>query len=194
MYTCYTILNDKATQILSARYLNPSRDSRETKQANSVVVTVDALNVSALLQGSSSSLRNARLNLPSPPPEPPSVRTAGDTDTPINDAPPPTPRAPFVRFIILARLTDARIQPAPGTGTISQSHPVVRPRPPIAVTAVVTTLPRSGNVRLDLPRLSPPEPTPQPQPQSVKTPWIWRSMGARHPLLPRPGRVPLRWT
>ena len=147
-----------------------------------------------LLQGSSSSRRNERSNLPSPPPEPPSARTAGDTDTPINDAPPPTPCAPFVRFTILARLTDAKIQPAPGAGTISQSHPVVRPRPPIAVTAVVTTLPHLENVRLDLSRLSPPDPTLQPQPRSVKTPWIWRSMGARHPLLPRPGRVPLRWT
>jgi len=146
------------------------------------------------LQGSLSSPRNARSNLPSPPPRPPSVRTAGDTDTPINDAPPPTPRAPFVRFIILARLTDARIQPAPGAGTISQSHPVVRPRPPIAATAVTTTLPRSENVRLDLPRLSPPEPGLRPPPQKVKTPWIWRSMAAQHPLLPRPGRVPLRWT
>ena len=113
------------------------------------------------LQGSSSSLRNERSNLPFPLPEPPSARTAGDTDTPINDAPPRTRRAPLVPFTILARLRDARIQPAPGAGTITQSHPVVRPRPPIAVTAVVTTLPRSGNVRLDLPRLSPPEPTRQ---------------------------------
>ena len=141
------------------------------------------------LPGSSSSHRNERLNLPSPPPEPPSARTAGDTDTPIRDAPPPTPRVPFVRFIILAQLTDARIQHAPGTGTISQSHPVVRPRPPTAVTAVTTTLPPSGSVLLDLPRLSPPEPARQPPPQQVKTPWIWRSMGAQHPLLPRPGRV-----
>jgi len=119
-------------------------------------------------QGSSSSHRNARSNLPSPPPEPPSVRTAGDTYTPINDAPPPTPRAPFVRFIILARLTDVRIPPAPGVGTISQSHPVVRPRPPIAATAVITTLPHSGNVQLDLPRLSPPEPAPSPRPNWLK--------------------------
>jgi len=122
------------------------------------------------LPGSSSTHRNARLNLPSPPAEPPSARTAGDTDTPIRDAPPPTPRAPFVRFTILARLTDARIQPAPGTGTISQSHPDVRPRPPTAVTAVTTTLPPSGSVQLDLPRLFQPEPTRQPPPQQVKTP------------------------
>jgi len=124
----------------------------------------------------------------------PSVRTAGDTDTPINNAPPPTPPAPFVRFTILARLSDARIQPAPGAPTISQSHPVVRPCPPIAVTAVVTTLPRSASVRLDLHHLSPPEPARQPPPHPVKTPWIWRSMAVQHPLLPRPGRVPLRWT
>ena len=135
-------------------------------------------------QGSSSSHRNVRLTLPSPPPEAPSVRTVGDTDTPINDAPPPTLRAPFVRFIILARLTDVRIPPAPGAGTISQSHPVVRPRPPITATAVMTTLPHSENVRLDLPPLAAPEPALQPLPQRVKTPWIWPSMAAQHPLLP----------
>ena len=145
-------------------------------------------------QGSSSSPRNARSNLPSPSPEPPSVETAGDTDTPINDAPPPTPRVPFVRFIILARLTDVRIPPAPGAEIISQSRPVVRPHPSIGATAAMTTLPHSGSVRLDLPHQSAPEPTRQPQPQPVKTPWIWRSMVAPHPLLPRPGRVPLRWT
>jgi len=50
-YICQAILNDKATQILSARYLNPSRDSRETKQATSVVITVDPQNVSALTSG-----------------------------------------------------------------------------------------------------------------------------------------------
>jgi len=45
------IRNDKATQILSARYLNPGRDSRETKDATSVVITVDPHNVSALTSG-----------------------------------------------------------------------------------------------------------------------------------------------
>ena len=65
------------------------------------------------------------------------------------------------------------------------------PCPPIAATAVMTTLPRSGSVQLDLPRLSLPEQTRQPPPRSVKSPWIWRSMAAQHPLLPPPGRVPL---
>jgi len=50
-YIRQAILNDKATQILSARYLNPSRDSRATKQATSVVITVDHQNISALTSG-----------------------------------------------------------------------------------------------------------------------------------------------
>ena len=143
-------------------------------------------------QASSSSLRSARSNPPSQPTSPPSARIAGDTDTPISDAPPLTPPARSVRFIILARLTDARIPPAPGAETISRWHPVARPRPPIAATAVMTTLPPSRNVRLDLPQLSPPDLPPQTS--LVKTPWIWRSMAVRHPLLPQPGRVPMRWT
>jgi len=50
-YLRQAILNDKATPILSARYLNPSRDSREAKQATSVVITVDPHNVQALTSG-----------------------------------------------------------------------------------------------------------------------------------------------
>jgi len=47
-YIMQAILNDKATPVLSARYLNPDRDSRGTKQATSVVVTLDPEHVSAL--------------------------------------------------------------------------------------------------------------------------------------------------
>ena len=47
-YIRHAILNDKATPVLSARYLNPSGDSRATKQATSVVITVDPQKVSAL--------------------------------------------------------------------------------------------------------------------------------------------------
>jgi len=50
-YIRQAILNDKATQILSARNLNPSPVSRETKQATTVVITVDPQNVSALTSG-----------------------------------------------------------------------------------------------------------------------------------------------
>jgi len=50
-YLRQAILNNKATQILSARYLNPSRDSREAKQATSVVITVDPHKVQALTSG-----------------------------------------------------------------------------------------------------------------------------------------------
>ena len=63
-YIRQAILNDKATPVVSARYLNPSRDSRETKQATSVVITVDPQNVSAFTSGvvavSSSSLSPCR--------------------------------------------------------------------------------------------------------------------------------------
>ena len=144
-----------------------------------------------LLQASLSSPRTARSNLACQQAAPLGVETVGDTDTPIRDAPPHTPPAPFVRFIILARLTDVRIQPAPAAGTISQSHPVVRPRPPIAATAVMTTLAPSKSVRLDLDLLSPPDLPPQ-YPR-VKTPWAWPSMATKHPLLHRAGRVPVKW-
>ena len=145
-----------------------------------------------LLQESSSSPRNTRSNLPSQQAAPPSVETAGDTDTLLSDAPPTTRRAPSMRFTFLAWLTDIRIQPAPGAGTISQSCPVVRPRPPIAATAVMTTLPPLKSVRLDLDLLPPPDLTPQ-DPR-VKTPWMWPSMGTKHSLLSRAGWVPVRWT
>jgi len=139
-----------------------------------------------LPQGSSSLHRNARSNFHSAPPEPPSVETAGDTDTPINDAPLPTRFAPFVCFIILVRHTDVRIPHSPRAETNSQSHPGARLRPLIAATAVMTSLPHSGNVRLDLPRLSPPEPTREPLPRAVKTPWTWPSMAVWYPLLTQP--------
>jgi len=45
------ILNNKATPVLSARYLNPDRGSQSNKQATSVVVTVDPQHVSALTSG-----------------------------------------------------------------------------------------------------------------------------------------------
>ena len=50
-YIRQAILNAKVTLVLSARYLNPDRDSRSTKQATSVVVTVDPQHVSALTSG-----------------------------------------------------------------------------------------------------------------------------------------------
>jgi len=114
-----------------------------------------------LLQESSFSPRNTRSNLPFRQAAPLSVETAGDTDTLLSDAPPTTRRVPCVRFTILSRLTDVRIQAARGVGTISQSRPVVPPCAPIAATAVITTLPPSKSVRLDLDLLSPPNLPPQ---------------------------------
>jgi len=50
-YLRQAILNRKATPILSARYLDPSRDSRGTKQATSVVVTLDPQHFATLTSG-----------------------------------------------------------------------------------------------------------------------------------------------
>jgi len=50
-YLRQAILNNKVTPILSARYLNPSRDSRGTNQATSVVVTVNPHHIAALTSG-----------------------------------------------------------------------------------------------------------------------------------------------
>ena len=149
-YIRQAILNDKATQVLSARYLNPSRDSRETKQATSVVITVDPHNVSALTSGVVILSQKRKVELAFLSSRTSQCKNCWRYGHAHQQCPAATPRAPFVRFTILVRLTGTRIQPAPGAGTISQCHPVVRPRPPIAVTAVVTTLPHSGNVRLDL--------------------------------------------
>jgi len=193
-YLRQAVLNDKTTPILSARYLNPSRDSRETKQATSVVVTVDPQHVSTLTTGVVFLSQKRKVELAFSSSRTSQCKNCWRYGHAHQRCPPPTPRAPFVRFTILVRLTDARIPPAPGAGTISQSRPVVRPRPSIAATAPTTTLLHSQNVRLDLPRLALPEPTLQPLPRQVKTAWIWRLMAAQYPLLPRPGRVPMRWT
>jgi len=132
-YLRQAILNDKGTPILSARYLNASRDSRGTKQATSpVFVTVDPQQGAALTSGVVILAQNPSSNLPFQQAAPLSVGTARDTDTLLSDTPPPTRRAAFVPFIILLGLTDVRIQPAVGAASISQSHPVVRPsRPPL---------------------------------------------------------------
>jgi len=50
-YIRQAILNNKATPVLSARYLNADRDSRSIKQATAVVVTIDPQHVSALTSG-----------------------------------------------------------------------------------------------------------------------------------------------
>jgi len=168
-------------QILEA----PSRPLRWLSQA-----TLSKLR--PLLQASSSSHRNARSNLPSQQATPPRLDTVGDTDTHISHAPPPTRHPRFVQFIILGQLTGVRIQHAPGAGTISQSHHVVRPRPPIAATAVMPILPPSKSVRLDRDLLSPPDLPPQNH--RVKTPWWWPSMETNKPLLPRGERVQVRCT
>jgi len=111
-----------------------------------------------------------RLSLRSWPTEPLSVETARDTDPLLSVALLPTRHALFVHFTILARLTKIRIPSAPVAETMSQSYPVSRPRPPIAPTAVTTTLAHSSNVWLNLAQLAPPDLPPQCR--LIKTPCI----------------------
>lgn len=131
-YLRQAILNDKAT-----RFSQPGTSTRaEILAAPSRSLRLLSLSTPSmlrpLLQVSSFSSRNARLNLPSQQAAPPSLRTAGDTDT-IPRAPPSNARCALsLRFIILTHLTDVRIPHAPGPETICQSRPVAQPCPPIA--------------------------------------------------------------
>jgi len=193
-YIRQAMLNDKATPILSARYLNPSRDSRETKQDTSVIITVDPQNISALTSGVVILSQKRKVELAFSSSRTSQCRNCWRYGYAHQRCPATHPTCPICALHHTRAAHRCQNPTCPRGGSISQSHPVARPRPPIAATAVTTTLPRSENVWLDLPRLSPPEPTRQPLLQPVKTPWIWRSMAAPHPLLPRPGRVPLRWT
>jgi len=62
-YICQAILNDKATPVLSAWYLNPDRDYRSNNQATSVVVTGDPQHVPALTSGVFSLLQKRKVEL-----------------------------------------------------------------------------------------------------------------------------------
>lgn len=95
------ILNDKGSPVRSARYLNPSSDSQETKEATSLVVTVDTLHVSTLSSGVVILLQNHTVKLAFFTSRTSSVRTAGDTDTLISNARQPTRGARCVPFMIL---------------------------------------------------------------------------------------------
>jgi len=95
-----------------------------------VVVTVDPQHVSALTSGVFILSQKCKVELAFSANRTSQCRNCWRYGHAHERCPPPTRRALFVRFTILARLTDVRIPPAPGAGTISQSHPVVRPRPP----------------------------------------------------------------
>jgi len=93
--------------------------------------------------------------LPSPPLEPPSVSTAGDTDTPINDAPPPTPRVTF-------RECPARPPPTVPSRTNSPVHaPTGQDPMDLAVDGgPAPTTPPSGKGSTEVDLITPRQPPP----------------------------------
>ena len=151
-------------------------------------------------QASSSSPNAERLKELSRPIVTPNAPTATDTDTHLPDAPRSTPRAHIAHFIILVRPISAKTPPAPRRNMRSPSPDVAQPPPPTAPTAAATTMPSPGNAGLDqsplLDQRLHHSPLRDPQaPSRVKTPWIWRRMATKHPLLPRPLQPPMtQWT
>jgi len=108
------------------------------------------------------------------------------------DAPRNIPPAPFVRFIILAQPPGVKTPHAPKAATPSPFPAAPLPPPPTASNAATTTMPSPDHAGLDQSRLlnlkpQPPRtmsyPTPPP---TVRKPWMWATMAAQHPLLPKP--------
>jgi len=193
-YIRQAIRNDKATPILSARYLTPSLDSRATKQATSVDITVDPQNVSALTAGVVILSQKRKVELAFSSSRTSQCRNCWRGGHAHQRCPATHPTCPICPLHHTHAAHRCQNPTCPGGGINKPVLSRYPTSPPLAATAVMTTLPHSENVGLDLSGLSPPEPTRQTLPRSVKTPWIWRSMAARHPVLPCPGRVPLRWT
>ena len=84
-----------------------------------MVVTVDPQNVSALTSGVVILSQKRKVELAFSSSRTSQCKNCWRYGHGHQRCPATTPRAAFVRFIILARLTDVRILPAPGAGTIS---------------------------------------------------------------------------
>jgi len=121
----------------------------------------------------------------------PSVPIATDLDTLLPDAPRNTSRAPTVHFIILTRLTDAKTLLALRAATLRLSQAAAAHHPPTAPNVVTTMMPSPGNAGLDQSLLLNPRPPHLPtmiyltSSPTVRKPWMWVTMAAQHPLLPR---------
>jgi len=118
--------------------------------------------------------------------------TATDSDTPMPDAPRNTPPAPTVRFTTIVRPIGARTPHAPKAATLRPFPAAAPPPHPTAPILATTTMPSPEHAGLDQSRLlnlklqHPPMrnyPTPPP---IVRKPWMWATMAAQHPLLPKP--------
>ena len=191
-YLRQAILNDKATPILSARYLNPDGATRRTKQATSVVVTIDPQHVAALTSGVVILSQKRKVELAFSANRSSQCRNCWRYGHAHQRCPATHPTCPICA-LHHTRAAHRCQNPTFPRGGNNKPVPACCPTsPPIAATAVMTRLPPSRHVRLDLAQMS--QPDPPSQSSLVKTPWIWRSMANRHPLLPQPGSIPMRWT
>jgi len=126
----------------------------------------------------------------------PNASTATVLDTPIPDAPRNTQLVPIAHYTIFAQRTAVKTPPALRAEIPKPFQAAAPPPLPTARTAATTTTHSPGNARLDQsPYLDPRPPhlptknCPMPPP-IVRKPWMWATMAAQHPLLPRP-RQPL---
>jgi len=121
----------------------------------------------------------------------PNATTATVSDPPMPDAPRSTQLASIAHFIILPQLTAARTPPSPKALT-PKLYPAAAPPPlPTAPIAATTTMPSPENAglhhspHLNLRPLHLPMRNYPTHPPIVRKPWMWATMAAQHPLLPR---------
>jgi len=193
-YILQAILNHKATPIIAGRYLNPSRDSRETKQATSVVITVDPQNVSALTSAVVILSHKRKVELAFSSSRGSQCKNCWRYGHAHPRCPATYPTCPICAFHHPRAAHRCQNPTWPGGG----NNKPVRSR--------YSTSPRHccncGNDHTATFRECPARPAPSvptrtnsPAPAPVpQDPVTWPWMAARHPLLPQPGRVPLRWT
>ena len=179
--------------ILSARYLNPSRDSSETKQATSVVITDDPQNVSALTSGVVILSQKRKVELAFSSSSTSQCRNRWRYGHAHQRCPATHPTCPICWLHYTRAAHRCQNPTCPGSGNNKPVPSCCPTSPPHCCNCGKNHTATYRECPARPPRLSPPEPTGQVPPRLVKTQWIWRSIAVCHPLLPRPGRVPMRW-
>ena len=190
-YIRQAILNDKATPVLSARYLNPERDSRDTKQATSVVVTLYPQHLSTLTSGVFILSQKRKVELASSANRTSQCRNCWRYRHAHQQCPATHPTCPICALHHTRTAHRCQNPTCPRSGNNNPVPSCCLTSPPHCCNYSNDHTATLKECRLDLAQLAPPDLPPQSC--LVKTPWIWRSMAAQHPLVPRPWLVPLRW-
>jgi len=187
-----SIHNAKAVTIGSASYLNKDRATRLSKQATSVVVSVNPDDVPVLLpalvlfskrlkveETTQANLYTQCLN----------CYRFGHAHPRCSQKHPTCPYCALHHTRSAHRCQNPTCPRGGDTKAVSGCCPT---SPPTARTAATITMPSPGNARLDQsPHLNPRPPHlptrnyPTPPP-IVRKPWMWATMAVQHPLLPMP--------